>query len=139
MELRRLGRDDADAVLAAAHLFDDPPRREWTEQFLGRDGHHLVLATVGGEPAGFVSGIEITHPDKGTELLLYELGVDEAFRRQGIGRALTEALLDLARELGCRGMWVPVDPDNEAALATYRSAGSGEPEAAAVLSWEPIA
>ncbi len=33
-----------------------------------------------------VSGVELTHPDKGTEMFLYELGVAERFRGRGIGR-----------------------------------------------------
>lgn len=76
MEFRPLTIDDVDAVLAAGHLFDAPPTREWTRRFLERDGHHLVLAEEDGRALGFVSGMEITHPDKGTEMLLYELGVD---------------------------------------------------------------
>ena len=30
------------------------------------------------------------HPDKGTEMLLYELGVDESYRRRGIGRVVAQ-------------------------------------------------
>jgi ribosomal protein S18 acetylase RimI-like enzyme len=136
MRIRRMEGSDVDAVLAAGDLFDDPPRREWTETFLGRGGHHLLFAEVDGTAAGFVSGIEITHPDKGTEMLLYELGVDEPFRRRGIGRALVRALLDLATELDCVGMWVPVDPDETPAHATYRAAGGSAPEASTIVTWE---
>ena len=89
-----------------------------------------------GRPAGFVTGVELTHPDKGTEMFLYELGVDAAFRRQGIGRQLTEALAAVARERGCYGMWVGTEPDNAAALATYRAAGASSSETFVVLSWD---
>ncbi|MFQ6851335.1 GNAT family N-acetyltransferase [Streptomyces sp. 35M1] len=123
-------------LLAAGHLFDAPPREEWEARFLAADGHVLLIAYVDGIPAGFVSGIEMLHPDKGVDMCLYELGVDEPFRRRGIGRALSRALVDLARERGCYDLWVGVEPDNEAALATYRSAGAAADEEFATLVWE---
>lgn len=135
MQIDRLTLDDVDRVVMADHLFDDPPRRVWAGDFLSRHGHHLLMATVEGVDAGFVTGIEIAHPDKGVEMLLYELGVDEAYRRQGIGRALTIALAELAEERGCRGMWVPTEADNEAAIATYLSAGATAPADGVTLDW----
>ena len=66
-----------------------------------------------------MSGVETTHPDKGTEMFLYELAVASEHRRRGIGPALVEALAALARERGCYGMWVGTEPGNAAALATY--------------------
>jgi len=77
----------------------------------------------------------MTLPDNGTEMFLYELGVEEGYRRRGIGRALVESLRELARERGCSGMWVLTDADNEAALATYRAAGSGAPSPQVMLEW----
>lgn len=136
MQIHRLGPDDVGAVLGAGHLFDAGPDPAWTEDFLARSGHHLLLARVDGEPVGFVSGIEVGHPDKGVKLLLYELGVDEAHRRRGIGRSLVEALADLARDLGCRQMWVPIEAGDEVAEAVYRSAGAGPAEPAGILTWE---
>ena len=121
--VRRLTAGDRDVVLEAGHLFDGPPTPEATDTFLASPGHHLLMAFAGSRPVGFVSGVTITHPDKGTEMLLYELGVDEAWRRRGAGRQLVAALAELAREHGCRGMWVLTEEDNAAALATYRSAG----------------
>ena len=72
----------------------------------------------------------MTHPDKGTEMFLYELGVDESARRQGVGRTLVQALAALAREQGCYDMWVLADADNEAAQATYTRAGGARGVAA---------
>lgn len=116
-------------------MFDGPAQREWTVDFLTRRGHHLFLASVDDVVVGFVSGIEVAHPDKAPEMLLYELGVETAFRRRGIGAALVAALRDHAAALGCRGMWVPTNRASAAAIATYRAAGADEPEPGVVLTW----
>jgi len=127
VEIRVLRPGDDDLVAAASHLFDGPARPGPTARFLAEDGHHLLIAYEEGTAVGFVSGVEITQPDKGTEIFLYELAVDEPFRRRGIGRALVERLAALAREAGCYGMWVITDMDNVAARATYEgTAGVAE-------------
>ena len=136
MEIRRLGAGDDAAVSAAGALFDRPPAPGATARFLADPGHHLLVAYEGAEPVGFVSGVETTHPDKGTEMLLYELSVAEAFRRRGIGTALVRALADLARERGCYGMWVLTDDDNDAGRRTYTAAGAGEQGSPLMLSWD---
>lgn len=125
---------DADAVTIANHLFDHEVRPEWAQRFLAQPSHHLCIAYENGAPAGFVSGIEMTHPDKGTEMFLYELGVDDGFRGRGIGTALVANLTDLARARGCYGMWVLTDADNLAARRTYQSAGLGDPSEQLMLS-----
>ncbi len=134
--IRRLGPGDEALVAAAGSLFDQAPRPAATARFLASPGHHLLFAEEDGEPAGFVSGIEMTHPDKGTEMFLYELGVAEPHRGRGIGSALVAALRDLAIEVGCNGMWVLTDAANPAALATYRAAGATEREPTEMLSWD---
>jgi ribosomal protein S18 acetylase RimI-like enzyme len=123
VDIRRLGPDDAALVVAAEALFDHPVRPDATARFLADPRHHLLVAYDGDAPVGFVSGVETTHPDKGTELFLYELAVAAAARGNGVGRALVRALADLARDRGCYGMWVAVDEDNAAALRTYAAAG----------------
>jgi ribosomal protein S18 acetylase RimI-like enzyme len=133
MEIRRV--TDPGAVLAAAELFDEPPVPEATDCFLASPTHHLLFAYEGARAVGLVSGVETTHPDKGTEMFLYELSVAEDARRRGIGAALVRALGELARERGCYGMWVGVDPGNAAALATYRRAGARAEEAFTSLEW----
>ena len=123
-------------VAAASHLFDAPAQPGATRRFLDEPGHHLLLALDDeSRPVGMVSGVETTHPDKGTEMFLYELSVDEGSRRQGVGVALVGALAELARERGCYGLWVLTDDDNEAALATYRAAGRDEESTHVMLTW----
>jgi ribosomal protein S18 acetylase RimI-like enzyme len=136
VEIRQLTAGDEAFVLAAGDLFDDQPTHEWTEEFLARPGHHLLVAVEGDEALGFVSCVEMCHPDKGTELFLYELGVDEGARRRGIGRQLVEAGVALARSLGCYGAWTITEDDNVAALATYRSAGAEADPSSVTQTWD---
>ena len=73
---------------------------------------------------GFVSGVELTHPDKGTEMFLYELGVDESARRQRRRpHARARRWPPSRARQGCYDMWVLADADNAAAHATYARAG----------------
>jgi ribosomal protein S18 acetylase RimI-like enzyme len=131
-----LGPDDASKVFAAAGLFDHQPKMDATARFLGEPGHHLLFAYDGSVPVGFISGVETVHPDKGTEMFLYELGVAESHRRRGVGRALVERLSEIARSVGCYGMWVATDDANVAALATYEGSGAKRDEKPAViLTW----
>jgi ribosomal protein S18 acetylase RimI-like enzyme len=136
MRIVRLGPGDEQVVLAAGELFDAHPTDAWTAKFLSREGHHLLVAIdEDGDPIGFVSGVETSHPDKGTEMFLYELSVDPGHRNHGVGTALVGALTDLARARDCYGMWVGTEPDNAAALATYRAAGASSPEPFMTLEW----
>ncbi len=130
-----LGPADRALVVGAPDLFDGPPTEAFTDHFLTAPGHHLLMALRGDTAIGFVTGVETTHPDKGTEMFLYELSVGEDDRRQGTGTALVRALARVAVDRGCNGMWVGTEPDNEAAIATYRAAGAQLPEPCVTLTW----
>jgi ribosomal protein S18 acetylase RimI-like enzyme len=136
MRIEHLGPGDDAKVEQAGALFDGPALADATRRFLAQPGHHLLLAYDGGTPAGFVTGVELTHPDKGTEMFLYELGVAEEHRRRGIGKALVAELARLAREANCYGMWVLTEDDNHAALATYHAAGGARESESVMVSWE---
>ncbi|HCT77988.1 MAG TPA: GNAT family N-acetyltransferase [Micromonosporaceae bacterium] len=121
--------------VVAEALFDEAVSPDWATRFLGEAGHHLLLAYVAEKPVGMVTGVEMTHPDKGTEMFLYELGVAEDHQRRGIGTALVKALAELARERGCYGMWVATERTNPAAMATYRAAQASTEDDHVVLTW----
>jgi ribosomal protein S18 acetylase RimI-like enzyme len=117
----------------AAALFDDPIDDAATDAFLADDRHHLLIGYLGERPVGFVTAVELLHPDKPRpEMFIYELGVDPEHHGRGVATALLERLIRLCHERGCGEMFVLTDGDNAAALATYRRAG-GEPESAGVM------
>jgi GNAT superfamily N-acetyltransferase len=137
LSLTVLGPRDVNLLLNASHLFDVPVRPQWAQRFLSSDGHHLVLAQdATGTPIGFVSGVEMTHPDKGTEMFLYELGVAESVRRQGVGTRLVTALREIATANGCHSMWVALEGNNDAARRTYAADGATLHEGQVVATWD---
>ena len=123
-------------VQAAEHLFDDPVDVAATRRFLADSANDLLIAYVDGEPAGFVTGTEVRHPDKTQpELFLNELGVDERYRGRGIGRALVTQLWERAQSRGCRGMWVLTDDGNVAANKVYAAAGGTKGSSHVLYEW----
>jgi len=124
-------------VLEAAGLFDRPPQRQAVRDFLGREGHHLLIAYLEGEAAGFALAHELPRLDgPGIKLLLYEIGTAPRFRRRGVARALVEALRDLARGREAISMFAITEEGNRAAMALYASTGAVRPSAdEAVVRW----
>jgi ribosomal protein S18 acetylase RimI-like enzyme len=133
MEIRTPG--SAREIEAAASLFDAPLDARAVVRFLASDTHHLLIAYEDERPVGFVTGVEMTHPDKGTEIFVYELGVLEHAQNRGIGRALVRALSGIAIARGCYGMWVLTDADNDAAFRTYERAGGKRSEGQVMFDW----
>lgn len=130
-----MAEGDDEAVASISYLFDDESQIAATARFLNSPGHHLLVAYDDTTAVGFVTGVEMTHPDKGTEMFLYELGVDEGARNRGVGTALVAALANCARSAGCYGMWVLTEQDNIAAMRAYQAAGGVDPQLNTMLSW----
>jgi ribosomal protein S18 acetylase RimI-like enzyme len=126
--------DDPAVLVRASHLFDQPVSPEGARDFLRRPGHVLLIATSrDGEGIGFVSGVEMRHPDKDPEMFIYELGVDEVRRRRGVAKALLSALRDVAVQRGCPGMWTGTE-----ALATYTSLGAVVDDRSVFITWDDV-
>ncbi len=137
--IRRVGPDDAEAVLSA-DVYDGPASREGVRRFLGPssapDPRNLMLvAEVDGRIEGFVTGHLIDHPDKPRSLFINELGVNEAQGRRGIGRALVQAIRAEGRAAGCSSTWVATDGDNLPACGLYRAAGGIETRDIVMFTW----
>lgn len=125
------------AVTEAAALFDDAVDLAATAAFLADERHHMLVGYVGDQPAGFVTAVELLHPDKPQpEMFLYELGVEPDVRRRGVATALMERLIQLCHDRGCGEMFVLTDEDNVAGRATYRKAGGKPEEAGLLFHWD---
>ena len=132
--------EDASVLVANTHVFDHAVTLASAEDFLARKGHLLLMAmTRENHAIGFVSGVEMRHPDKPPEMFIYELGVEPAWRRRGVVRSLLVALRAEAIERGCTGMWTGTEHDNAAALATYGSLGAVIDKESVFVTWDAIA
>lgn len=113
--VRRLGPEDAAVVRKIAG--GEP------QTALLAAGETIFLAAFDGdEPVGFVFGYELPRRHGSPSILfVYELDVDEGYRRQGLATRLMRELGRIARERGIREGFVLTEPDNDAANALYRS------------------
>ena len=85
-----------------------------------------ILAVVDGAVVG-TAGIEpVGHKYKVRHRADFGISVDRSFWGLGIGRALTEACIDCAKEAGFDQLELSAVAENERALALYRSAGFAE-------------
>ncbi|MBQ6540021.1 MAG: GNAT family N-acetyltransferase [Oscillospiraceae bacterium] len=85
-----------------------------------------ILAEVDGAVVG-TAGIEpVGHKYKVRHRADFGISVDMSFWGLGIGRALTEACIDCAKEAGFLQLELSAVAENERALALYRSAGFTE-------------
>lgn len=125
MHLERLTAGDAEKLAAASHLFDEPVDEVAAERYLSAPENAVFVAYVGDEPAGFVRGTILHQLSTARrQLFLYEIAVDRRFQRQGIGRALIEAMAGLARNEDCAEMFVFTNRSNRAAMQLYEATGA---------------
>ena len=110
--IRRLGPGDEDVVRALAE-------DEAQTALLADDRTVFVAAFDGEVPVGFAFGYVLPRRHGWpTMFFVYEIEVDERYRRRGIGRRLMEELL-----FGHEEAFVLTDAANEAAMALYGSLG----------------
>ena len=135
--IRELGPGDEALLQEVCRRFKERvPADVEAARCLARDDIHVWVAEVDGEPAGFAYAYVLLRVDGDRSVFLYELGVDDRFRRRGLGRALVDEARRLAEGEGVLKMWVDTSYDNEAARATYEAAGGiADDEATLVYGW----
>jgi len=127
VEVKVLGAGDEDVLMSvAAEVFDNPVDPVLTREFLGDPRHHIAVAIEAVVVVGFASGLHYVHPDKRPELWINEVAVAPTHHRRGLGKAVTQALLEVGGDLGCHEAWVLTDRANTAAKALYISLGATE-------------
>ena len=89
-------------------------------------GGALLLALVDGAAAGCVAMRALPESDHTNACEMKRLYVKRAFRRFGLGRLLTQQLMDLATQAGHSCMLLDTLDDMEAARGLYTSLGFEE-------------
>lgn len=128
MQIRRLQPGDEAIVEQLATR--DPPRTE----LLSDPKTIFLVAFENGVPVGFVLAYELQRRH-GFEVTLcvYEIEVDEAYLRRGIGGRLLHGLKRIARERAVAEGFVLTDAGNAAAMRLYESVGGKRND---VVEWD---
>ena len=88
--------------------------------------HEAITQFVARDDAGTIVGVStlaVFPIPTATRAWVEDVIVEESVNGQGIGRRLTEAMLERARELGCKTVDLTSRPSREAANALYKKVG----------------
>jgi aminoglycoside 3-N-acetyltransferase I len=137
-EIQTLSGDDIDAMRQMLAMFGEAfgeratytasqPSDSYLEELLSSGTFIALAATsearvVGGLAAYFLRKFEQAR----TEIYIYDLAVDEAFRRCGIATAMIDALKTIAVAKGAYVIYVQADHGDDAAIALYTKLGVRE-------------
>lgn len=104
-----------------------PPDDAYLTSLLADPAFIVLVSEKDGEVAGGLAAYLLRKfEQKRSEIYIYDLGVLESERRQGIATALIEALKREARRLGDCVIFVQADRDDPPAIALYSKLGSRE-------------
>ena len=114
-----------DLFRAGGRKYDDEELRRLLKD---PDRPILVAEDENGRVSGYAFCVYQYHRNEGsfndmTTLYLDDLCVDEASRGRHVGRALYQAVLDLASRAGCYNVTLNVWSCNESAMRFYESCG----------------
>ncbi|MFF2053091.1 ribosomal protein S18-alanine N-acetyltransferase [Leifsonia sp. NPDC058194] len=127
-EFRRAADADVPAIMELEHaLFvnDAWSERSMRSEVTGQHGYYLV-AFPPGEPERIDAYAGLLAPQGAGEGDIQTIAVAPHARRQGLARALMNALIGEARSRGAREIFLEVRADNPGAQALYVSLGFEE-------------
>ena len=117
------------------YAFDDDahdvsrPSDAYARRTLGDPRTIALLAEQGNRVVGALTAYFLPKLEQErSEIYLYDLAVDEVFRRRGIASLLIDTLRKVAREGDCWMIFVQADRVDDAAIALYEKVGLGREE-----------
>jgi aminoglycoside 3-N-acetyltransferase I len=131
VRIQRLSATDLAAAQATCavmqEVFEEPPP-VLTDAYLGgllASEAFLLLAAFDGQRVvgGLTAHVLPMTRTMTSELFVYDLAVSPAHHRRGIGRALVHHAHQWATERGIGTLFVPVDAEDDEAIAFYRAIG----------------
>jgi aminoglycoside 3-N-acetyltransferase I len=103
------------------------PDAAYLSKLLAKPEVIVLAALANGEVVGGLVAYELPKIEQPrSEIYIYDLAVDEAYRRQGIATALIEALQPIAHACGAWVIYVQADYGDEPAIALYTKLGIKE-------------
>jgi aminoglycoside 3-N-acetyltransferase I len=109
---------------------------DYLVRLLSRNSFHVIIAIENEKILGGLTAYELPkYKSNQIEMFLYELVVEENFRRKGIGTKLIKFTSELCIEKGIDEMFLATEMDNEPAQRLYQSTG-GESEESLIFSYK---
>lgn len=136
--VRRLCPDDIAAMRALNALYGDAfedretyradrPHDDWLTRQLGLPTVILLVAEQDGAIVGGLTAYDLPKLEAArSEIYLYDLAVDAAYRRRGVATALIAELQHIAAETGAWAVFVQADYVDPPAIALYTKLGTRE-------------
>lgn len=117
-------------------VFDYPIKSNSLKSFLNQNNHHLLCAfNDKNQVIGFVSFVEIYHPDKDTQIFVNELSVRKSYQRMKLGTHLMNQVFDYAKDHAYY-VWVATEMDNLEAINFYHSLEPKTIQKSVFFDWE---
>jgi aminoglycoside 3-N-acetyltransferase I len=111
----------------AATYNEARPGSEYLEQLLSSDYFIAVAAVRGDEVLGGLAAYELRKfEQRRSEIYIYDLAVDERYRRRGLATGLIRELKQVAAERGAYVMFVQADSGDDPAIRLYSRLGRRE-------------
>ncbi len=125
--LRELNLVFADAFGDQKTHLSNRPSDYYLTQLLSRPTFIALAALEGSRVVGgLIAYVLEKYEQERSEIYIYDLAVDEAFRRRGIARALIERLQSMAKDYGAWAIFVQADKVDTPAVRLYESMGVSE-------------
>jgi len=103
------------------------PTREELQALIDSSSRLIVVRSPGEtDPIVGSACLGVFRTPSGLHAHIEDVIVDESMRGQGLGEALVNALLDLARQMGLKGVSLTCNPRRVAANQLYRKMGFKE-------------
>lgn len=99
-----------------------PPTRDELAAMIGSDASDVLVARVDGRIAGTLTLVTFRIPT-GVRAWIEDVVVDDGARGHGVGEALNQFALDLARRKGAKTVDLTSRPSREAANRLYQRIG----------------
>ncbi|MEC7908863.1 MAG: GNAT family N-acetyltransferase [Actinomycetota bacterium] len=128
IEIREIAKVDDDLIAAMNLLIpqlsnsNPPPDRSALEEIVASDSSVLISAYIDGAIVGSLTLIIFTIPT-GKRAWIEDVVVDEKCRNEGIGEALNQEAINIARRSGAKTVDLTSRPSREAANRLYSRLG----------------
>jgi len=128
IEIQEIAKVDEELIAAMNRLIpqlsnsNPPPDRLALEEIVASDSSILIAAFIDGVIVGSLTLIIFSIPT-GKRAWIEDVVVDENYRNTGIGEALNQEAINIARRLGAKTVDLTSRPSREAANRLYSRLG----------------